>query len=216
MREFKLGATTVALLTIAFAVASCNRGNRTPDMSPDTLKPAPGSFTPDTTAGDTTKKAASTDSAKSDLPPMAHAIEPDQLAQYLPKLSGWTPSGELQKEIQIHDQFNKSRVEQDYTNGDKKVKIEINDYAYVPYLYEPWQKFKGTYLDDDNVARTETSSLAGYHVVQSMEKKDPHGEVTVFPGKRFVVRVVEDGAANIEEVRQIAQQVNLKGLEAIQ
>lgn len=201
------------ILTIV-TIIGCNK-NQNPDMSPDTLKPAPGSFFPDTTLADTTKHA-SADTAKSDLPPVAKAIEPDRLAQLLPKLSGWSTTGELQKEIQVHDQFNKSRVEQDYVSGDKKLRVEINDFAYIPYLYEPWLKFKGTYLDDDNVQRTETSTVSGYHAVQTMEKKDPHGTVTVFPGKRFVVTVTEDGAANIEEVRQAAQQVDLKGLEAIQ
>jgi hypothetical protein len=213
MDHSKLGLSTLMLVAIGL-FAGCNR-ERLPEMSPDTLKPAPGSYVPDTTAADTAKKATP-DSVVSDLPPMARAIEPDRLAKFLPQLSGWTISGEMQKEIQIHDKFNRSRVEQTYVNGDKKVKIEINDFAYVPYLYEPWTKFKGTYLDDDNFARTETATLAGYHVVQSMEKKDPRGEVTVFPGKRFVVRVTEDGAANIEETRQIAQQVDLKGLEATQ
>jgi hypothetical protein len=210
MRDIQIATLVLSV----FIVAGCNR-ERLPEMSTDTLKPAPGSYVADTTLADTTKKAT-TDTVKSDLPPIARAIEPDRLAQFLPHLTGWTPTGELQKEIQIHDKFNKSRVEQDYVSGDKKVKVEINDYAYVPYLYEPWSKFKGTYIDDDNIARTETSTLGPYHVVQSMEKKDPHAEVTVFPGKRFIVRVVEDGSPTIDEARTIAQQVDLRGLEAIQ
>ncbi len=178
----------------------------------DTLKPA----------GDTAGMTAphkDTSQAKSDtntLPPMAKAMEPDRLASFLPKLSGWTPSGEMEKEIQVRDNFNRSRIAQTYTLGAKKVKVQIDDFAYVPYLYEPWQKFKGTYLDDNNDSRTETTTVAGYRAVQSMEKKEPHGEVTVFPGSRYVVSVVEDGADNINEVRRIAESMDLKGLETLQ
>jgi hypothetical protein len=180
-------------------------------MSLDTIRS--GS---DTTfkAKDTTQ--TKTDTTHSNLPPMAKAVDPSRLANFLPKLSDWKPEGELQTELQIRENFNRSRVAQTYVNGAKKLKVQIDDFAYVPYLYDPWQKFRGTYLDDDNVQRTESTTIAGYHAVQSMEKKDPHGEVTVLPGNRYVVTIIEDGTENIDEVRRIAEGMNLHGLEALQ
>jgi hypothetical protein len=197
-----------ALLVFAFG---CRRTAELPPMSLDTLK----------AAGDTTFKAkdsaqTKTDTAHPNLPPMAKAIDPARLANFLPKLPDWKPEGELQTELQIRENFNRSRVAQTYVNGAKKLKVQIDDFAYVPYLYDPWQKFKGTYLDDDNVQRTESTTIAGYHAVQSMEKHDPHGEVTVLPGNRYVVTIVEDGAENINEVRRIAEGMDLRGLEALQ
>ena len=203
-----LGVASICLL-----LAAC-QGNPRPEMGLDTIRPSSDTTG---TAKDTSQKDTSkVDTAKSHLPPMAKAIEPDRLAQFLPKMAGWTPSGELQKEIQARDNFNKSRTGQTYTQGNKKVTIEINDFAYIPYLYDPWQKFKGNYLDDDNFARTETTTIGGYHAIQSMEKHEPHGEVTVFPGSRYVVTITEDGANNISDVRQIAESIDLKGIEALQ
>jgi hypothetical protein len=159
---------------------------------------------------------AKADTEASNLPPMAKAIEPNRLAAFLPKLPGWTTQGDTIKEMQVHENFNRSRIAQNFVNGGKKLKIQIDDYAYVPYLYDPWRKFKGMYLDDNNDDRTETTMIAGYRAVQSMEKKEPHGEITLFPGNRYVVSIVEDGAENINEVRRIAEAMNLKGLESLQ
>jgi hypothetical protein len=163
---------------------------------------------------DTAKAKA--DTTHPTLPPIAKAIEPNRLAAFLPKMIGWNPVGELQKEIQVRDTFNRSRVSQSYEMGTKKVKVQIDDFAYVPYLYAPWTKFKGTFLDDNNDERTETAMLGNYRIVQSMEKKDQHGEITVFPGNRYIVTITEDGAENINEVRKIAESMDLKGLEILQ
>jgi len=195
---------------VVFSIG-CRRTAELPPMSFDTLKNGDSTFS---TANDTSH--AKPDTVRPNLPPMAKAIEPARLANYLPKLPDWTPDGELQTELQIRENFNRSRVAQNYVMGGKKLKVQIDDFAYVPYLYDPWQKFKGTYLDDDNVQRTEATTIGMYRGVQSMEKKEPHGEVTVFPGNRYVVTIVEDGAESINEVRHIAESMDLRGLEALQ
>jgi hypothetical protein len=197
-------------LTLFLSVASGCRHNEQLPPALDTLRPSADTFPKPTQ--DTVKAKADT----SNLPPMAKAIEPDRLAMFLPTLSGWTPQGDTLKEIQIRDNFNRSRVALNFVNGTKKLKIQIDDFAYVPYLYDPWQKFKGIYLDDNNDERTETTTIAGYRAVQSMDKKEPHGEITLFPGNRYVVSIVEDGADNINEVRRIAESMNVKGLELLQ
>jgi hypothetical protein len=49
-----------------------------------------------------------------------------------------------------------------------------------------------------------------------MEKHEPHAELTVFPGTRYVVQITMDGAETINDVRRIAESMDLKGLEALQ
>lgn len=199
-------------LTLTLLGSGCRRNGEPLPLALDTIRA--GSDTNGMKPPDTSHTKV--DSIKSDLPPMAKAIEPRQLLPYFPKMAGWTLSGEMEHELQIRDSFNRSRLAQTYTMGAKKVKIEINDFAYVPYLYDAWQKFKGNYLDDDNVARTETTMIGGYHAVQTMEKHDPHGSVTVFPGKRYVVTIVMDGAESINDIRRIAESMDLRGLENLQ
>jgi hypothetical protein len=203
----------LALCIVLSIVSGCRHDEQLP-VSLDTLRPSMDTAGMKPPAKDTAQPK--TDSAHSNLPPIAKAIEPDRLATFLPALSGWTPQGEMQKEIQVRENFNRSRIAQTFVNGTKKLKIQIDDFAYVPYLYDPWQKFKGTYLDDNNDGRTETTTIDGYRGIQSMEKKEPHGEITLFPGNRYVISITEDGAENINEVRRLAEQMNLKGLETLQ
>jgi hypothetical protein len=203
----------LALWVACVASDGCRRYQTLP-MAQDTLQASSDSLGMKPPAKDSAQAKA--DTTQPSLPPMAKAIEPDRLQSFLPKMPGWTPQGEMQKEIQVRDNFNRSRVAQTFIMGTKKLKVQIDDFAYVPYLYDPWQKFKGTYLDDNNDERTETTTIAGYRAIQSMEKKEPHGEVTLFPGNRYVVSIVEDGADNINEVRRIAEQVDLKRLELLQ
>jgi hypothetical protein len=207
------GLLFLAISTISILSDGCRRNEQLPLLM-DSLHSSTDTTTIMKQSQDTSKAKA--DTAHSNLPPMAKAIEPNRLATFLPKLPGWTPQGDTIKEIQVHENFNRSRVAQNFVNGSKKLKIQIDDFAYVPYLYDPWQKFKGVYLDDNNDDRTETTTIAGYRAVQSMEKKEPHGEITLFPGNRYVVSITEDGAESINEVRRIAEAMNLKGLETLQ
>jgi hypothetical protein len=210
MKQYKIW--TLVLLVTSVLCNGCRR-DESSYTSLDTIRSA------NDTANlankqDTTKAKA--DTIHPTLPPIAKAIEPNRLASFLPKMAGWNPVGELQKEIQVRDTFNRSRVSQSYEMGAKKVKVQIDDFAYVPYLYVPWTKFSGTFLDDNNDERTETTMLGNYRVAQSMEKKEPHAEITVFPGNRYIVTITEDGAENINEVRKIAESMDLKGLEILQ
>ncbi len=159
---------------------------------------------------------AKADTARPALPPIARAVTPDRLAEFLPNMTGWATQGELQKELHIHDSINFSRAWQAYTSGTKTVTIQINDFAYVPSYYTPYQKYKGTYLEDNNNERVETTTISGFPAIQTMEKKSPHAEIVVLPGNRYVVVIVEDGENDVNEVRRIATSINLKGLETLQ
>ena len=203
------------LLTILFFVGCAHKDAREP-MALDTIKPGNGQMAKGEAAKDTSAAKPAADTSHSNLPPMAKAIEPERLAGFLPKINGWSQNGDITKEIQVRDKFNKSDVSETLTNGNKKLTIEIDDNAYVPYLYDPYTQFKGAYLDEDNTQRTEVTTVAGYHAVQTWEKQAPHGVVVIFPGSRYVVKVTEDGAQDINEVRNLAQQSDLKGLEGLQ
>jgi len=207
MKHYKIGP--LVLLVTCVLCNGCKR-DESPPISLDTIRPSADTIN----RQDTTKAKA--DTTHPTLPPIAKAIEPDRLAGFLPKMAGWNPVGELQKEIQVRDTFNRSRVSQSYEMGAKKVTVQIDDFAYVPFLYAPWTKFRGTFIDDNNDERTETAMLGNYRVVQSMEKKEPHGEITVFPGNRYIVKITEDGAEKINDIRKIAESMDLKGLEILQ
>ena len=199
--------------SVSMVALGCNRNASIP-MSLDTLHPAPDTFGIHPPAVETTRIAGDTNVPA--LPPIVRAVDPARLAAFLPPMVGWTPLGELQKELSVRDSINLSRAWQIYTNGIDTVTIQINDLAYVPSLYAPYQKYKGIYLEDNNTERSETTSIAGFQAVQTVEKKTAHSEIVIFPGNRYVVVLTEAGSNDVNDLRRIAQSINLRGLEALQ
>lgn len=208
-------------LAVCTALFSCRNNNQRVDDSLDTLitrttvPDKPSTKTKDTVVAQT--PAATPDTAKhpSDLPPMATPITPDRLAQFLPKMDGYL-RGELVRETKIRKNFNSSMVEQPYTKGDKKFTVQINDYAYVPFLYQPFEQFQGNYLDDNNDERTETTTIGGFRAVQTWEKKNHRSTIFSFPGKRYVVRLIGDNLTNVDEARAVLESMDLSGLSQLQ
>ncbi len=204
---------SLVLMTLSVAWIGCNRTASIP-MSLDTLHPSPDTFGMKPPAVETTKVTA--DTGQLALPRITRAVDPGQLAAFLPPMVGWTPQGELQKELSVRDSMNLSRVWQTYIMGADTAIVEINDYAYVPSLYAPYQKYMGTYLEDNNTERVETTAVSGFRAVQTMEKKVPHAQMVIFPGNRYVVVISENGTNDVNDLRRIGESLNLRGLAALQ
>jgi hypothetical protein len=167
---------------------------------------------------DTSKSQPGPDTSSVEKPaaPIPNPISPERLSDYLPAMSGFQ-QGELQKETRVRPNFKSSKVLQTYTSGDKKYTVEINDYCNVPFLYDPFAKFmEGDYLNDDNVERTETTTIKGFKAVQTWEKKNNRGNIFVFPGGRYVISIIGEGVANIGELRAVAESMDLGGLAVLQ
>jgi hypothetical protein len=200
-----------------FALVSCRDGNRHVEVSDSTsvtrTETPTGSNDKPIEVGTPNQDTAS-HVATSDFPPIATPLEPDRLAAYLPSLDGYTAE-EVQKETRIRSNMKVSKASRVYRNGDKKITVTINDYAYVPSQYLPYEQYRGEYLQDDNVERTESTRIAGYEAIQTWLKKENRAEITLFPGKRYVVQVNADGMNDVSEARRVLDAMDLTGLEGL-
>jgi hypothetical protein len=209
------------LLSATFTLASCRERQQTVTTeSKDSLKPTEAKSAKMPSQVDTMLKHTTVDTSAiahppSDLPPIATPIAPEKLAQFLPAMEGYTASV-LEQESKVRKNFSSSKVSRTFTKGAVKIVLEVDDFAYVPFLYQPFDKYKDTYLDDDNVERTETTTIKGYHAVQTWEKQSKGAQITLFPGKRYVVRLTGDGLTSINDARSILESMNLGGLESLQ
>lgn len=160
-----------------------------------------------------TTDTVSTSELKSDLPPATDPVSPDRLSSYLPSLDGYTAE-DVQKETRIRSNVRLSRATQVFKQGEKKFTVTVNDFAYVPSNYTPFEQFRsGSYLQDDSEERTEKTTLGGYEAVQTWLKKQNRAELTIFPGKRYVVQVVGDNLTSVNEARMIAEKIDLRAIE---
>jgi hypothetical protein len=199
-------------------LASCRDGNRRVEESDTTTvtrteTPTGQKETSPIEVGKPDQDTAS-HVATSDLPPIATPLDPDRLAAFLPSLDGYTAE-DVQKETRIRSNMKVSKASRVYKSGDKKVTVTINDYAYVPSQYLPYEQYRGEYLQDDNVERTEATRISGYEAVQTWLKKENRAEITLFPGKRYIVQLTADGMNDVSEARRILDGMDLTGLEGL-
>jgi hypothetical protein len=211
------GALCAVVSSVVFSSCS-DRSKPEGNQVLDTMRPAAATAAKMPSQVDSTLAHTKPDTAHapiSDLPPIATPITPDRLGNFLPKLEGYTP-GEMETETKIRKDFASSKVGRTFTKDPVKLLLEINDYAYVPFLYQPFDQYKTRYLQDDNDERTETTEISGYHAVQTWEKKGLRATIFLFPGKRFVVKLVADNIKDISAARAVLEQMDLRGLEHLQ
>lgn len=164
----------------------------------------------------TTDTAAGPDNTSLNLPPPVELLSPERLDDFLPKPESMTAE-EIQHETRIRSNLRLSRAWQVYRSGDKKFTVTINDFAYMPASYAPYEQFRtGSYLQDDNLERTELTTVSGYETIQTWLKKENRAELTLFPGKRYVVTVIGDNLSDVRDARMLLEQMDLRGLEALQ
>lgn len=203
---------------VLLVCAGCESGSREISQSDTTTithteKERPS--VPSTDAGTPQQDTQLVAPPLSDLPPVTTPLPPDRLASFLPNLDGYTAE-ELQTETRIRSNMRVSKAWRVFKNGDKKVTVTINDFAYVPSQYIPYEQYRGEYLQDDNIERTEASRIGGYEAIQTWLKKENRAELTVFPGKRYVVSVTADQMNSVDEACKLAESVNLRGLEGLE
>lgn len=216
-RGFTLTRSLI-ICSALFTLASCRDGNRRVEVSDTTT--VTRTETPTGQKESTPIEVGTPDQdttshvATSDLPPVVSPLDPDRLASFLPSIDGYTPE-DVQKETRIRSNMKVSKASRVYKNGDKKITVTINDDAYVPSQYLPYEQYRGEYLQDDNVERTESTRISGYEAVQTWLKKENRAEITLFPGKRYIVQLNADGMNDISEARRILDGMDLTGLEGL-
>ncbi len=197
-------------------LGSCRDGNRQVETTDSTTvsrteTPKTGSDDPievSTPAPDTSSRVAT-----APLTPV-DPLEPDRLASFLPSLDGYTAE-DIQKETRIRSNMKFAKASRVYKNGDKKITVTINDYAYVPSNYLQYEQYRGQYLQDDNIERTESTRISGYEAVQTWLKKENRAEITLFPGNRYIVQLAADGMNDVSEARRVIDGMDLSGLEGL-
>lgn len=200
------------------AVIGCNTGEREVTLSDTTTithteseRPSVPTTEPGTPQPDTQQTTSTT----ANLPPIATPLPPDRLASFIPNFDGYTAE-DLQTETRIRSNIKVSKAWRVFKNGEKKITLTINDFAYVPSQYIPYEQYRGEYLQDDNLERTEATRIGGFETIQTWLKKENRAELTIFPGRRYVVSLIADQMGSVDEARRLAESIDLRGLEGLE
>ena len=127
------------------------------------------------------------------------------------KIPGWTmegkPSGSTLKQGQV--MLSETRVS--FKAGDKTLEIIIMDFLgkTIPFL-------TGQQLQMESTEETvRTTEVQGFKAFETFHHQDKQGELNISVADRFWVKIDGEGIDNLEVLKNVAQQMDLKKLATL-
>ena len=127
------------------------------------------------------------------------------------KIPAWNmegkPSGATLKQGQVI--VSEARVS--FRAGDQTLEITVMDFLgkSIPFL-------NGQHLEMESSEETvRTTEVKGFKAMETFRHQDRQGELNISVADRFWVKIDGDGIDNLEVLRKVAQQMDLKKLAAL-
>jgi hypothetical protein len=141
---------------------------------------------------------------------LVHFKELMQFAEL--KIPGWQMEGKPSGTTMKHEGMKMSEVKANYRSGDKTLEIQILDFwgQTIPRLGMPVQ------LEIESSEESmRTTQIEGHKALETYKPQEKHGELSISVADRFWVRIVGQGIDNVEPLKAVAQQMDLKKLAAL-
>jgi len=197
-RTSKFASLTVVALFLLFVAVGCGKKDATPDMGKT------GENT--TTTGTSPAKPGSADDK-----PTGPAIKSSTLSNFLPKLSGYEMKNPEHVDMNMNG-MNWSSAKSDYTQGDNHVSITIFDYNHQMGMAAAYTMFLNGYNIETDDEITRSDKIGGYPGWISWKKKQNNGSVGIVLADRIFVVVESSKIGSIDELKAIAEKIDLAGL----
>lgn len=139
------------------------------------------------------------------------AIPYKELESYLPEIPGYTKDGGAKgSQMDMPGMGNFSTTEQNFVNGDKRIKINIVDYNASQMAFSGATALykMGFSAEDDDKKQGSTDlgvkDVAGYETVY---KKDQRAELAVIAGDRFYITLSSEGSNDIDLLKNAGKTI---------
>jgi glucose/arabinose dehydrogenase len=142
-------------------------------------------------------------------------VDFEKLEALLPQMSGWT-RGETEGEQQAAMGFKTSRAEAEYTSGDSRMTLEIQDIALAQMMLSGFTMYMASGFEErssDGYKRA--TKIAGYPGFEEWQKGSRHAEVTAVVNNRFIVVARANDVPSTEPARKLIEAVDLGKLASL-
>jgi len=135
-----------------------------------------------------------------------------KLVPFLKDIKGWEAIDKAEGSTVTTQQFKMSEVEREYKSGDKTLEIKIIDGANFPMAYAGFKAMKNFQIDTSEKL-VKSIKIKEYPAVEEIEFNRKEARLLILIGDRFLVQMEENNVKNADELKKIAEILELKKLE---
>ncbi|MEP7233860.1 MAG: hypothetical protein ABI778_01070 [Ignavibacteriota bacterium] len=139
------------------------------------------------------------------------AVPAKTLAGFLPSVSGYTAKGEPETMEMEMGGAKYSHASQDYSNGDKRIKVQILDYNYIAGLSAAYGMMMNMSMET-NEESMHSEKFNGNPGWINWKKKSNDGTIGVVVADRIYVILEAENGASADELRSVAGSINYSGI----
>ncbi|MFA5110990.1 MAG: hypothetical protein WC443_06270 [Desulfobaccales bacterium] len=127
------------------------------------------------------------------------------------KIPGWAMEGKPSGTTLKQGNVMVSEARASFKSGDKALEVIIMD-----FLGKPIPFVMGQQLEMESSEETiRTTEIQGFRAMESFRPQDKQGELNISVADRFWVKIDGEGIDNLDVLKTVAQQMDLKKLAAL-
>jgi hypothetical protein len=146
------------------------------------------------------------------LSALADAIHFKELIPFVDiKIPGWTMQGKPSGSTMKQGKVVLSEARASFKAGDQTLEVIVLDFAGkpIPFMMMPQMEME---TSEETVRTTE---VQGCKALETYRTKDKHGELNISVANRFWVKIDGEGIDNLQVLKDVAQQLDLKKLATL-
>lgn len=140
------------------------------------------------------------------------------LQAYLPDVNGYTKDGGPKgSQVNMPGMGSWSQTDQEYSNGDKRIKVQIVDYNASQMAFSgvtAMYKMGYSMEDDNEKAGTVDIGIKDVAAYETIYKKDKRSKLVLIVADRFMIELDNEGSDDAELLRSVAKNMKLSDLAA--
>jgi hypothetical protein len=137
-----------------------------------------------------------------------------ELIVFLVDIDGWEALDDPDGQTMSMANFKMSQAKRKYFVGDKNLEIEIVDGGYVPMVYQGFL-MSMNYEIDSSDEYLKKVTIKGFPGIEKYTYDDEEAEVILLVQDRFLINLKCDHVPDTEELKQIAEILDLNGIAAL-
>lgn len=145
----------------------------------------------------------------------AKAVEFERLIALLPEVGGWTRSEPEGSQSSVGG-FTTSRAEAEYSNGDARMTLEIQDIALAKMMLAGLQMYTAAgYSERTSRGFKRSATIGGHPGIEEWQNDSKDANVTAIVAGRYVVTARADDVPNTDSARKLIEAIDLAKLAAL-